>query len=330
MTEMMRAIRITGTGGPEVLSLEDAPAPPLGADEVRVAVRAAGVNRADLLQCLGHYPAPPGAPADIPGLEYAGEVIEVGDRVDTRAPGDRVMGLVGGGAYAEQVVAHARELIPIPSGLDYAEAAAIPEAFVTAFDALYTQGGLGLGTRVVIHAVASGVGTAAVQLVKAAGGVSIGTTRTEDKLEAARALGLDHGVVAEGGRFADAVAKHGPVDLVLELVGGEYVAEDTRCLRTGGRIVLVGLLAGTACTLPLATVLTRRIELRGTVLRSRSIEDKIAVAQTFARHVVPLFERGDLKPVLGARYPMSAAADAHRQMRSNDLIGKIVLEWTTE
>lgn len=330
MADTMRAVRITGKGGPEVLALGDVPVPPLGADDVRVAVRAAGVNRADLLQCLGLYPAPPGAPPDIPGLEYAGDVIEVGDRVDTHAPGDRVMGLVGGGAYAEQIVAHARELIPIPSGLDYAEAAAIPEAFATAFDALYTQGGLGLGTRVLIHAVASGVGTAAVQLVRAAGGVSIGTTRTAAKLDAAHALGLDHGVVAVDGRFADAVAVHGPVDLVLDLVGGDYVAQDTRCLRVGGRIVLVGLLAGPTCALPLATVLTRRLELRGTVLRSRSIEDKIAVAQTFGRHVVPLFERGALAPVLGARYPMSAAADAHRRMRSNDLVGKLVLEWNTK
>ncbi|MEZ4432637.1 MAG: NAD(P)H-quinone oxidoreductase [bacterium] len=325
----MRAVRITRTGGPEVLAVETVEAPALGPDEVRVAVRAAGVNRADLLQCRGLYPAPPGVVPDIPGLEFAGEVIEVGARVRSHGIGDRVMGLVGGGAYAEQVALHARELLPVPDDMDFVEAAAIPEAFVTAFDALHRQGGLGIGSRVLIHAAGSGVGTAAIQLVAAAGGVAYGTSRTPDKLDRARDLGLAEAIVVKDGRFADAVlalAGEG-VDLILDLVGGGYVAEGVRCLRIGGRLVLVGLLAGVRCDLPLAVVLSRRVELRGTVLRSRAIEEKIEVAQAFARQVVPLFARGALRPVVAGVHDMAAAGEAHRRMQADDLFGKLVLTW---
>lgn len=329
MRDSMRAVRITRSGGPEVLALAEVEVPGLGPDEVRVAVRAAGVNRADLLQCRGLYPAPAGVVADIPGLEFAGVVIALGARVVGHAIGDRVMGLVGGGAYAEQVVVHGRELLPMPDGMSFVDAAAIPEAFVTAFDALCLQGGIGLGSRVLIHAVGSGVGTAAVQLVAAAGGVAYGTSRTVAKLEAARALGLGEAIAATDGRFADAVlARVGEgVDVILDLVGGSYVAEGVRCLRVGGRLVLVGLLGGVWCDLPLSVMLTRRIELRGTVLRSRSIEEKIALMQAFGRQVVPAFGRGVLRPVVAGTYAMAAAGDALMRMQSDDLFGKLVLKW---
>lgn len=327
MQRRMRAVRITRPGGPEVLRVETAPAPALGPDEVRVAVRAAGVNRADVLQRLGRYPAPPGVVADVPGLEFAGEVIECGPRAAGWAPGDRVMGLLGGGGYAEEAAVHARALLPVPPGLDFAHAAAIPEAFVTAFDALVLQGGLVPGERVLIHAAGSGVGTAAAQIVAARGATAIGTSRTPDKLDAAAKLGLSRGIVPEDGRFAAAVNADGPVDLVLDLVGGPYTAESVRCLADRGRLLLVGLLAGLECAMPLATVLGRRIRVQGTVLRARPIEEKIAVMRAFAKQCGPWLADGTLAPVLAGTYPMAEAAAAHRRMQSDDVFGKLVLTW---
>lgn len=324
----MKAIVITQPGGPEVLVVRDVPSPLPSRGEVRVRVHATAVNRADLLQRMGAYPAPPGAPKDIPGLEYAGEVDALGDDVTELAVGDRVFGLVGGGAYAEQVIVHAREAVRMPANLSFAQAAAIPEAFITAYDAMVTQGRLASGERVLVSAVGSGVGTAAVQLVRALGGRTLGTARTEDKLARARSLGLDEGIVPEAGSFAAAVLARTNgegVDLVLELVGGAYVAEDLACMRVKGRIVLVGLMAGAQAELDLGMLLRRRIELCGTVLRARPIEEKIAAARAFERHVVPLFAAGKLVSVVDRTLPLAEAPRAHQLVASNETFGKVVL-----
>jgi putative PIG3 family NAD(P)H quinone oxidoreductase len=325
----MRAVIIARPGGPEVLELVERPPPAPSRGEVRVRVRATAVNRADLLQRMGLYPAPPDAPADVPGLEWAGEVEALGDGVTELAVGDRVFGLAGGGAYAEELVAHARAVARIPDGMSFTDAAAVPEAFITAWDALVTQARLGAGERALISAVGSGVGTAAVQICRAIGARSIGTARTPDKLERARALGLDEGILAENGKFAAAVLtatdKRG-ADAILELVGGAYLAEDLACVATRGRIVLVGLMAGVRAELDQALLLRKRAQIIGTVLRARPLEEKIAAMQEFARHVVPLFQRGALKPVVDRVLPLAQAAEAHEYVASNAGFGKVVLE----
>jgi putative PIG3 family NAD(P)H quinone oxidoreductase len=322
----MKAIVITRPGGPEVLELQERPAPEPARGEVRVRVRATALNRADLLQRMGKYPAPPDSPPDIPGMELAGEIDALGAGVREWAVGDRVFGLCGGGSYAEQVVVHARTLARIPAALSFTDAAAVPEAFITAWDAAVTQAGLAAGETVLVHAAGSGVGTAAVQIARAIGARSIGTARTAGKLERLRPLGLDHGVLAEGDRFADAVAAIGAPDVILELVGGAYLAEDLRCVAPRGRIVLISTMAGARAELDLGAILRQRLVVRGTVLRARPLEEKIAVTQAFARHLVPLFERGVLRPVVDRVLPLSAAAEAHTYMASNAGFGKVVLE----
>jgi NADPH2:quinone reductase len=325
----MRAIFIRERGGPEVLELRETPSPIPSRGEVRVRIRATAVNRADLMQRLGTYPAPADVPPDIPGLELSGEVDAVGEGVTDLVLGDRVFGLVGGGAYAEQMTVHARALAKMPAGMSFTDAAAIPEAFITAYDAMVTQAGLASGERVLVHAVGSGVGTAAVQIARAIGARSIGTARGADKIERAKTLGLDEGIVPRDGRFADAVMKLTDgvgVDVVVELVGGAYVAEDLACIALKGRIALVGILAGPRVDFDLGALLRKRADIRGTMLRSRPLEEKIAATQAFARHVVPLFERGVLRPVVDRVLPLEKAAEAHAAMAANDGFGKIVLE----
>ncbi len=325
----MRAIVIREPGGPEVLEMRDVPTPEPSRGEVRVRVRATAVNRADLLQRMGVYPAPPGSPPDIPGLEIAGEVDAVGADVTELAHGDRVMGIVGGGGYAEYVVAHARTLARIPQDTSFADAAAIPEAFLTAWDAIVAQGRLSSGETVLVHAAGSGVGTAALQIAKAIGARPIGTTRTPQKLGRARELGLQEGIVVEGAKFADEVlARTGGrgVDVVLELVGGAYVAQDLLCLAHRGRIVVVGTMGGGKVELDLSLLMRKRAEVRGTMLRSRPLEEKILAGQALQRHLVPLFESAALRPVVDRVLPLARAADAHRLMQNNDAFGKLVLD----
>ena len=327
----MRAIFINGFGGPDVLQLREVPLPAPGRGEVRVRVRATAVNRADLLQRQGVYPAPPDAPPDIPGLEFAGEIDAVGDAVIDLLPGDRVFGLCGGGAYAEAVVVHARTVVRMPPALSFDEGAAIPEAFITAWDALVTQAHLTAGEHVLIQAAGSGVGTAAIQIARAIGARSFGTARTADKLERARALGLDEGVpVAAGavGGFADAVLRTTGgrgTDVVLELVGGAYLTEDLLCVAPRGRIVLVGVMAGAHAELDLRQILHKRVQITGTVLRARPLEEKIAAVQQLGRHLVPLIARGTLRAVIDRVLPLARAAEAHAYVASNAGFGKVVL-----
>lgn len=323
----MRAIAISKPGGPDVLTLVERPTPEPSRGEVRVRVRATAINRADLLQRMGGYPAPADSPPDIPGLEIAGEVEALGPGVERLAIGDRVFGLVGGGGYAEQVVTHERALAKIPDGISFENAAAVPEAFITAHDAIVGQGGLAGGETLLVHAVGSGVGTAAVQLGRALGCFVIGTARTADKLERAKPLGLGAGVLAEGGKFADGVRAHAGdgASVVLELVGGPYLDEDLRCTRPLGRIVLVGLMAGARHEVDLALILRKRLRILGTVMRARPLEEKIAVMRTFEAQVVPLLARGLVAPVVDVVMPLDDAAKAHERMASNASFGKIVL-----
>jgi putative PIG3 family NAD(P)H quinone oxidoreductase len=324
----MRVIAIASFGGPEVLTLVERPSPEPARGEVRVRVRAAAVNRADLLQRIGHYPAPADVPADVPGLEYAGEIAALGPGVTDFRVGEAVFGLVSGGAYAEEIVVHARTVARIPIGLDFVAAAAVPEAFITAYDAMFDQARLAPGETVLVSAVGSGVGTAVVQLARATGARSIGTSRTADKLARAEALGMDHGIVPENGQFGfnvlDLTEGRG-VDVIIELVGGPYIKEDLLCLAPKGRVVLVGLLAGTAAEIDCTRLLFKRAELRGTVLRSRPLEEKIAAMQAFARHVVPLLASGKVVPVVDRVLPLAQAAEAHEYVASNQGFGKVVL-----
>jgi putative PIG3 family NAD(P)H quinone oxidoreductase len=321
----MRAIAIARPGGPEVLTLVERPRPEPSRGEVRIRVRATAINRADLLQRMGAYPAPSDSPPDIPGLEFAGEVSALGPGVERLAVGDRVFGLVGGGGYAEELVAHERAVARIPDGLSFEDAAAVPEAFITAHDAIVGQAGLRGGETLLVHAVGSGVGTAAVQLGRALGTFVIGTARTPDKLERARALGMAAGVVAEGGKFADAVRKHGEPAVVLELIGGAYVDEDVRTVQVLGRIVLVGLLAGGKSDIDLSGILRKRVRIFGTVLRARPLEEKIAAMRVFETQVVPMLSRGLIAPVIDTVMDLDAAGAAHQRMASNVGFGKIVL-----
>lgn len=324
----MRALVIREAGGPEVLEVQERPAPEPSAGMVRVRVAFAGLNRADLLQRMGVYPAPPGVPADIPGLEYAGVIDAVGPGVSRWSPGDRVMGLVSGGACAEQLVVHEREAVAIPAALSLEEAAAIPEAFVTAYDAIVVRGRLGAGDRLLVHAAGSGVGSAAVQLGRALGARVIGTSRTAAKLERCRELGLDEGVTSADGKFAAAVREltgGEGVDVVLDLVGGAYVPESLRACALRARVVLVGLTAGREATLDLGLVLRQRLEIIGTVLRSRPIEEKIEAAHLLARRIVPLLVSGRVRGLVERTFPLAEAAEAHRYLASDVSFGKVLL-----
>lgn len=329
----MQAIEITAPGGPEVLEVRDVPAPEAGPGEILVRVRAVGVNRADLLQRRGFYPAPPGAPERIPGLEYAGEVERVGPGVEGWRPGDGVMGIIGGGAYAELVVVDAREALPVPAGLAWEEAAAIPEAFITAHDALFTLLGLESGQDLLVHAIGSGVGLAALQLAKAAGARVFGTSRSSWKLERAGEYGLDLPIPTggEAGEEFDEVIRRETggrgVDAVLDLVGGAYLAGNLRALARRGKAVVVGLVAGRRAELDLGMLLSKRLTLIGTVLRSRSLEEKVAAARAFREGALHLFEEGRLRPIVDRVFPFAEAGAAHEYMEGNRNFGKVVLVW---
>ncbi|MGV3619464.1 MAG: NAD(P)H-quinone oxidoreductase [Archangium sp.] len=320
----MKAV-VTDFEGPEHVKIVERPAPTPGPDEIAVKVHASALNRADLLQTMGLYPAPAGVSADIPGLEYAGEVIAVGARVTRWKAGDRVMGLVAGGAWAETLVTHEREAMAIPPGVSFSDAAALPEAFATAFDALVLQAGMSQGSRVLIHAVASGVGTAALQLCKLYGATAIGTGRQQEKLDRAKQLGLEHAILVKDAKFAGDV-KPG-ADIALELVGGDYVPETIEALAPKGTLMLVGLVAGAAAEVPLRKILGKRLRVIGTTLRARALEEKIVVARAFEDKLVPHFASGTLKPIVDDVLPMKDIVPALKRLASNDSFGKLVLTW---
>ena len=328
----MKAVVYTGKGGVEVVEVRDVPDPKPGRSEVRVIVRAFGLNRADTLQRRGLYPPPRGVREDIPGLELVGEVESLGEGAAGWKVGDRVMAIAAGEAQAELAVAHERMLVRIPEGLSWEQAGAVPEAFITSHDALFTIGGLRPGWPVLIHAVGSGVSTAAVQLCRAAGATTIGTSRTAEKLEKAKALGLDHGILIASGneepRFAEEVRKltgGRGAPLVLDFVGASYAAENLAAVAPGGRIVVIGTLGGAKAPVDLSVLMRSRARIEGTVLRPRPLEEKIRATQDFARDVLPLLASGRVKPVVDAVIPLARAREAHERMDRNDSFGKLVL-----
>ncbi len=324
----MKAVVISEHGPPSVLRVEEVEEPALGPTRVKIAVRATALNRADLLQRIGRYPAPKGVDPRIPGLEFAGVVEEIGPEVSDVKPGDRVMGLLGGGGYAAKVVVEERMLLPIPDSLSDEEAAAIPEVFATAFDALFLQLNLRMGERLLIHAVASGVGLAALQLAKTAGCTVFGTAGSDEKLQRAKELGLDVGINYRKTDFADIVSHETEdqgVDAVVDLVGAQYWGRNLTALARRGRLILVGLVSGAKAETNLSLILNKRLTIIGTVLRARSIEEKIALTQSLRRHVLPLLETGRLRAVIDRVFPLEQAAEAHAYMESNTNAGKIVL-----
>lgn len=323
----MRAVVLTGHGGPDVLRVDEVESPVPAPDEVLVDVAATALNRADLLQRMGRYPGPPMA-VEIPGLEFAGRVSAVGERVGTLAVGDAVMGLVNGGSYAEQLVTHERMALRPPSGLALADAAAIPEVWITAWDALVRQGRLTSGRTAVIHGGGSGVGTAAIQIAKALGATVVATA-SASKTAACRELGADLALDHRVDDFVDGVRELTSgqgADVVLDIVGGEYLDRNLMALRTCGTIVQVGLLGGGEASIALGRLMSKRARLVGTVLRARPLEEKIALSRRFAAEVLPLFETRSLRPVIDRRFSMNDVAEAHRYMESNANFGKILLD----
>lgn len=325
----MKAIVITKPGDSGVLEERNVESLPPGPHEVRVRVRASALNRADISQRRGSYPAPAGVPADIPGLEYSGEVEAMGENATRWKIGDRVIGLVGGGAHAELVCTHEREAMRMPAKLSFEDAAAIPEAFLTAYDAVFAQLGMQVGQRLLIHAAGSGVGTAAVQLGRRAGLRTVGTSRSQSKLEKAAQLGLETSILASGEDWPDRVLEKFPdgVDAVLDLVGGSYLAGNMTVLASRGRIMQVGLTGGRQVDIQLGLLMHKRLQLIGTVLRSRPTEEKIALAEEFEDRILPSFDDGSLVPVVHSVIPFSEIRRAHDLMESNSTFGKIVLNW---
>lgn len=329
-----RAVVISRPGGAEVLRVQSRPVPAPGPHEVLVRVHASAMNRADVLQRVGRYPPPPGAPADVPGLELAGRVHAIGAGVTRWRRGDRVFGLVPGGAHADYALADADTLVAVPDTLDWTSAGAVPEAFITAFDALQ-QATMKGGEVVLVHAAASGVGIAAVQLVRAFGATALGTARSAGKLGRLEPLGLARGYDASEGIAAlpqwvrDNSAGRG-ADVALDLVGGGYFPATVHALAAHGRIVLIGLLAGAESAIPLGVVLRNRLTIRGTVLRSRGVEERVHDARAFADRVLPLFRDGIVRPVVDTVFPLSEIAAAHERMESNAAFGKIVVRMTDE
>jgi putative PIG3 family NAD(P)H quinone oxidoreductase len=323
----VRALTITPD---HELVVADRPDPEASPGYVVVEVHGAGLNRADLAQVAGFYPAPAGVPPDIPGLELAGVVVAQGDGVDRPAVGDRVFALAGGGAQAELIAVPAAHCVPVPDGLGLADAGGIPEVFITAHDALVTQAGVASGESVLVHAAGSGVGTAAVQLAHAMGCTVVGTSRTPEKLEQCRALGLDHAVLAPRdidpiALADDITAAAGPVDVVVDLVGGAYVAADVRAAARLGRIVLVASQAGGRAELDIGAMMSKRLRVHGTVLRARTVDEKTAATDAFARDVVPLIATGTVVPVVARTFALDDARAAYDLLASDAVFGKIVL-----
>lgn len=336
--ESMQAVVVRSHGGPEQLAVAAVPVPALGAGCIDIEVRACALNRADLLQRRGLYPPPPGA-SEILGLECAGVVRAAAPDVASFARGDRVMALLAGGGYAERVVCPAAHALPIPRGLEFEQAAAIPEAFLTASEALFSTASLGAGDVVLIHAAAGGVGSAALQLAKLAGARVIASVGTEPKAEWMRALGADRVAIHTKEDFAEVCADETAgrgVDVILDFVGGSLAERHQKCLAEGGRWVVLGLLGGNRATIDLALVLRKRWQLRGLVMRTRSGEDKAAIVARFAERFLARFAPGELshdarapqpalRPLLDRVYPLSEVRAAHERMERNENLGKIVL-----
>jgi putative PIG3 family NAD(P)H quinone oxidoreductase len=323
----MQAIIAIHPGGPEVLQLGEVPDPTPSSEELLVRVRASALNRADTLQRRGLYP-PPAGESEILGLELAGEVEAVGSAVSGFAPGDWVFGLVGGGGYAEKALLHYRMAMPIPTGWSFVQAAAVPEVFFTANETLFTLGHLTGGETVLIHAGASGVGTAGIQMARHIGARVFVTAGSAEKIARTLELGAEVGInykeedfVARVQAFTDKVG----VDVVQDFIGAAYWQRNLQCLKVGGRLVLVGLMGGAKVEADLNTILRKRLHIIGSVLRSQSLAEKIAITQRFRDRWLPLLQSGAIRPVIDTSFPLTEAAAAHRYMEENRNVGKIML-----
>jgi putative PIG3 family NAD(P)H quinone oxidoreductase len=323
----MRAVVLRSHGGPEVLTIEDVEDPTPGPDDIVVDVEHTAINRADILQRMGLYPDPRRRSLEIPGLEYSGVVSAVGADVTGWSVGDRAMGIEAGGCYAGKVVTHARQALPVPASTAPADAAAIPEVFLTAWDALVVQGGLTSGRWALVHAGASGVGTAGIQIAKAIG-ARIAVTCSSGKIDACRELGADVVLERSPADWLGALSEQVPrgVDVILDVVGGEETERNLKAVRTDGTIVQVGLMGGASATVNVGLILSKRITWIGTTLRARPVERKLALSQRFIDEVLPLFDNGALRPVVDSRFAFDDIADAHRHMEANANVGKILVD----
>lgn len=319
----MRAVVFAGAGGNEVVAVEERSDPEPDAEDVLVDVRFAGLNPADVVQREGRYPAPPGSPQDVPGLEVAGTVARCGTRVSSWKPGDRVFGLVGGGGLADRVLAHERCLAPVPDGLDESGAAAVPEAFVTAHDALFTQGRLRPGETVLVHGGNGGVGTSAVQLAAGVGARVIATVRSANVADAVAALGAQ--VLRDQDFPGDMPAS---ADVILELVGAVHFPANFEVLALRGRIVIVSVAGGNEIALALGTLMQKRATLVGTGLRARTLEEKAVAIRAFEREVVPGLASGRLRPLVDSVYPAGDVTTAFDRLGEPGKVGKVLLDFT--
>jgi len=321
----MRVIEIAGGAGPaEALTLSERPDPVAGPGQIRIRVRAAGVNRPDLLQRNGLYPPPPGTP-DILGLEVAGEVDQVGPGAGRWAVGDRVCALVGGGGYADHAVVDARHALPVPDGLDFVQAAALPETVCTVFANVFEAGGLKAGETLLIHGATSGIGVTAIQMAKAAGARVIATSRGAAKAEAARTLGADLSLDASAGDMTAAISDFGGVDVVLDMVGADYAALNQSVLKPFGRWVVIATLSGAGAQIDLLKLMMKRIVLTGSTLRSRPADEKARLIAAVEATAWPWVASGALRPPVEAVFPLEQAAQAHRRLEDGAHVGKIVL-----
>ncbi|QJR14773.1 NAD(P)H-quinone oxidoreductase [Usitatibacter palustris] len=327
-TATHRVVEITTPGKPEVLQVRTRDIPQPAKGDVLIKVAAAGVNRPDVLQRIGRYPVPPGA-SDLPGLEVAGTVEKVGEGVTEWKVGDRVCALTPGGGYAEHCIAPASNCLPIPKGFDFVQAASLPETYFTVWSNVFDRGGLKAGESFLVQGGSSGIGVAAIQIVKAMGHRVFATAGSEEKCKACEALGAERAINYKTEDFV-AVVKEATggkgVNVVLDMVAGEYIARECSALADDGRIVLIATLGGSKATVDMMEVMRRRLSITGSTLRPRSVEFKAAIAKSLRERVWPLLEAGTIKPVIHARFPLADAAKAHAMMEGGEHIGKIVLE----
>ncbi len=323
--EQMAAVVVEDGKGPaSALKLAQMDRPEPGEGQILIRVRAAGVNRPDILQRLGYYPPPPGAPP-ILGLEVAGEVARLGPGATRWREGDRVTALLGGGGYAEYAVVDARHALPIPAGFDFVQAAALPETVFTVFANVFEHGGLKAGETLMVHGATSGIGVTAIQMAKAAGARVIATGRGADKVKTALALGADHAIDTTAQDFAQVAQGLGGVDVILDMVGGDYVAKDLASLNTGGRLVMIATQAGAVVEVNLLAIMQKRLVLTGSTLRPRGADEKARLAAAVEKTVWPWIEAGKLKPVIDAVFPLAEAAEAHAHLEGGAHIGKVVM-----
>ncbi|HEX7014774.1 MAG TPA: NAD(P)H-quinone oxidoreductase [Cyclobacteriaceae bacterium] len=324
----MKAVVITQPGESRVLQIMERPMPACGDDDVLIRVRAAGVNRPDVAQRKGRYPAPKGAPADIPGLEIAGEIVEVGRQVDSWAVGDTVCALVAGGGYAEYCAVPAGQCLSVPRGLSFVEAASLPETFFTVWSNVLDRGRFARGESLLVHGGTSGIGVAAIQMVKAMGGTAYATAGTDEKCRYCESLGAERGINYKTENFRDEIQRltgGRGVDVILDMIGGPYTEPNLECLAEEGRLVLINYMKGNETTIHLSHVLRKRLTITGSTLRARSPDFKASIAQKLREHVWPLLESGVIKPVVYKVFPMAEASAAHDLMERSEHMGKIVL-----